>query len=438
MFKERNLKILVKIGALKQMKIHKYFKFIAVVAGMIAFLPGFEIFHKTSDGTIRTVVIDPGHGGNDTGNKGTGRKLKKEKDIALEVSLLVGKYIKENLPDVKVIYTRDRDVFVPLYERTNIANRAKADLFISIHCDAYTSPVAFGATTFVMGMNHSEENMRVAIQENSVIFLEEDYKIRYEGFDPTKPETYIALTLYQNAHLNQSIEFGQMVQNQFRERAKRKDRGVRQQPLYVTSRTSMPAVLIELGFLTNPAEEDFLNTVEGQEIMASAIYRAVKEYKNTVEARSRKSVPPALSQSATGKVDSRKKAGSTSDGSQPPVTSSADESASDATTSNPASESSKNPLENDQVKGVHFRVQIETSSTPKPKSDKVFQAEENVIEIKEGNLYKYQICCFRSMAEAVATQNKVRKKGFKDAFVAPYNGTQRISVIDAEKLIKGK
>ncbi|MFN4299205.1 MAG: N-acetylmuramoyl-L-alanine amidase [Thermaurantimonas sp.] len=420
------------------MKIHKYFKFTAVVFGMFVFLPGFEIFHKASDGTIRTVVIDAGHGGNDTGNKGTGRKQKKEKDIALEVSLLVGKYIKENLPDVKVVYTRDRDVFVPLYERTNIANRAKADLFISIHCDAYTSPVAFGATTFVMGMNHSEENMRVAIQENSVIFLEEDYKLRYEGFDPTKPETYIALTLYQNAHLNQSIEFGQMVQNQFRERAKRKDRGVRQQPLYVTSRTSMPAVLIELGFLTNPAEEDFLNTREGQELMASAIYRAVKEYKTTVEARSRKSIPLTPASDVAGKTEPYKRTNPTAGNQTKNTSASSQETATETPSATPSSEPTKNLLETDLGKGVHFRVQIETSSSQKSKGDKVYQIDEGVIEVKEGNLYKYQICCFQSMAEAVSTQNKVRKKGFKDAFVAPYNGSKRISVIEAENLIKSQ
>ncbi|WP_124398229.1 N-acetylmuramoyl-L-alanine amidase family protein [Thermaurantimonas aggregans] len=419
------------------MKIHKYFKFIAVVVGMEIFLPGFEIFHLSSDGTIRTVVIDAGHGGYDTGNKGTGRKQKKEKDISLEVALLVGKYIQENLPGVKVVYTRDRDVFVPLYERTNIANRVKADLFISIHCDAYTSPVAFGATTFVMGMNHSEENMRVAIQENSVIFLEDDYKVRYEGFDPTKPETYIALTLYQNAHLNQSIEFGQMVQNQFRERAKRKDRGVRQQPLYVTSRTSMPAVLIELGFLTNPAEEDFLNTRQGQEIMASAIYRAVKEYKTTVEARSRKSMPPAPAGDVAGNIEPQKRAIPGGENQSNNMTASTREMIAENPSATPHAESSKNPSEAHLANGVHFRVQIETSSTQKPKDDRLFQLEESVIEVKEGNLYKYQICCFRSMNEALTVQNKMRKKGFKDAFVAPYNGAQRISVIDAENLRKG-
>lgn len=394
---------------------------------MILFLPGFESFKDINDGAIRTVVIDPGHGGHDTGNRGTGRKPKKEKDIALEVSLLVGKYIRENLPDVKVIYTRDRDVFVPLYERTNIANRAKADLFISIHCDAYTSPAAFGSTTFVMGTTHSDENMRVAIQENSVIFLEEDYKVRYEGFDPTKPETYIALTLYQNAHLNQSIEFGQMVQDQFRDRAKRKDRGVRQQPLYVTSRTSMPAVLIELGFLTNPAEEEFLNSKDGQEIMASAVYRAVKEYKNTVEARTRKSIPALREQTADNNLSASAQAPAAS-GNQ----------ASQSHIPNNTTDNSAAENHAPENKGVHFRVQLETTTSPKPKQDKLFQVDTRVIEVKEGNLYKYQICCFNSLNEAVQIQNKIRKNGYKDAFVAPYHGDQRISIIDAERLLQSK
>lgn len=431
------MKILVKICDSLKMNVNKSFRFWALLTAMVLFLPGFEVFKDLNDGGIRTVIIDPGHGGYDTGNKGTGRKLKKEKDIALDVSLLVGKYIRENLPDVKVIFTRDKDVFVPLYERTNIANRAKADLFISIHCDAYTSPVAFGSTTFVMGMNHSEENMRVAIQENSVIFLEEDYKVRYEGFDPTKPETYIALTLYQNAHLNQSIEFGQMVQDQFRDRAKRKDRGVRQQPLYVTSRTSMPAVLIELGFLTNPSEEDFLNSKDGQEIMASAIYRAVKEYKTTVESRSRRSAPPIAPVSTHAqKVDDDKiqkypqpSAGLATD--QSPIS------------SNSSGLSRREGETADEKKeftteGVHFRVQLETSSTPKSQKDKIFTVAEGIIEVKEGSLYKYQICCFKSLLEATNAQNLIRKKGYKDAFVAPYNGSTRISIPDAENLLGSK
>ncbi|MFN3952091.1 MAG: N-acetylmuramoyl-L-alanine amidase [Thermaurantimonas sp.] len=403
---------------------------------MILFLPGFEVFRDISEGGIRTVVIDPGHGGYDSGNKGTGRKSKREKDVALDVSLLVGKYIQENLPDVKVIYTRNSDVFVPLYERTNIANRAKADLFISIHCDAYTTPAAFGSTTFVMGTNHSEENMRVAIQENSVIFLEEDYKVRYEGFDPTKPETYIALTLYQNAHLNQSIEFGQMVQNQFRERARRKDRGVRQQPLYVTSRTSMPAVLIELGFLTNPSEEDFLNSKEGQEIMASAIYRAVKEYKTTVESRGRLSAPlPIASAQKTPSSEEKPKTTGTE------VPSASGGQAAPIPQSTESASTNKVPIHSTQnigISGVHFRVQIETSTNSKDKKDKIFSLVENVTEVKEGTLYKYQICCFTSIKEATAMQNLMRKKGFKDAFVAPYNGSKRISIADAENLLQSR
>ena len=433
------MKILVKASLSLGMKFNNQFRFLAVLAAMFLFLPGFDVFRNVTEGGIRTVIIDPGHGGYDTGNKGTGRKLKKEKDIALDVSLLVGKYIKENIPDVKVIYTRDRDVFVPLYERTNIANRAKADLFISIHCDAYTTPVAFGSTTFVMGMNHSEENMRVAIQENSVIFLEEDYKVRYEGFDPTKPETYIALTLYQNAHLNQSIQFGQMVQNQFRDRAKRKDRGVRQQPLYVTSRTSMPAVLIELGFLTNPAEEDFLNSTQGQEIMASAIYRAVKEYKSTVESKSStiaplSKIPPAQAQIQEDVPKQGESSPGSTTSSQVQPSSSASLSRKSSATS---AESSGNTGEIESM-GVHFRVQIETSASPKNKTDNIFKAIENLTEVKEGSLYKYQICCFNSMKQAIDVQNLMRKKGYKDAFVAPYNGSQRISIVDAENLLKGR
>ncbi|MCH8546666.1 MAG: N-acetylmuramoyl-L-alanine amidase, partial [Cryomorphaceae bacterium] len=252
---------------------------------MLLFIPGYEAsWLPTNDDKFTLVVIDAGHGGKDPGNLGTGRYRSREKDVALQVSLKLGAYIEQNLKDVKVVYTRKDDRFVELHERAAIANRQKADLFISIHCDAFTNPQAFGASTYVMGRGQGDKQMRVAMQENAVITLEDNFEEQYEGFDPSRPETYIALSLYQNAFLEQSVAFAQKVQDQFRERAKRKDRGVKQQPLVVTSRTTMPAVLIELGFLTNRFEEDFLQSDNGQNLMASAIYRAVRDYKEKREA----------------------------------------------------------------------------------------------------------------------------------------------------------
>ncbi|MDP4578399.1 MAG: N-acetylmuramoyl-L-alanine amidase, partial [Schleiferiaceae bacterium] len=237
---------------------------------------GFQPAARMSD-EIRTVVIDAGHGGKDPGNLGTRRYKKTEKDVALAVALLVEKYILERHPNIKVVMTRRDDSYPTLHERTVIANRAQGDVFISIHCDAAENRSAYGSSTYVMGKDHDDEN-RVAMRENSVI-LQEDNQDVYEGFDPTKPESYIMLTMFQYAFIQQSVELAQQVQNSFRDDVGRKDRGVKQQPLYVTSRSAMPAILIELGFLTNSAEEDYLITDQGQDEMARSIARSFGQYK---------------------------------------------------------------------------------------------------------------------------------------------------------------
>lgn len=232
---------------------------------------------------MKTVVIDPGHGGQDPGNLGTGRYKKKEKDIALDVALRVGGFIKELFPDIKVLYTRDKDVFIGLNERADVANKAEADLFLSIHCNAAKNPEAYGVETFTLGLHKNDENLQVAMKENQAIFLEDDYETKYEGFDPTSPESIIALTIMQSAFLEQSLKISSYIQRQFKEKVGRKDRGVKQAGFLVLRRTTMPSILIELGFLTNKAEEDFLNTENGRLIMASAIFKGFKDYKERVE-----------------------------------------------------------------------------------------------------------------------------------------------------------
>jgi N-acetylmuramoyl-L-alanine amidase len=228
-------------------------------------------------------VLDAGHGGKDPGNLGTGRYKENEKEIALKVTLMVGKYISEEFPDVKVLYTRIDDSYPTLRGRTDFANDNNADLFISIHCDAFGKSSAYGTSSHVMGLDYSEKNLRVAQKENSVIYLEDNYQENYDGFDPNTPESYIIFSLTQNVYLDQSIQIANNVQKQFTERVKRKNRGVKQAPFWVTSRVNMPSVLIELGFLTNPDEEDFLHSENGQIYMASAIFRAFKEYKETLD-----------------------------------------------------------------------------------------------------------------------------------------------------------
>lgn len=359
---------------------------------------------------VHTVVIDAGHGGHDPGNLGTRRYKTTEKDIALQVALKVGSYITENFKDVKVIYTRDKDVFVDLKERAQIANRAEADLFISIHCDAFTKPTVSGATSLVMGKNHDDDNLRVAIQENSVIYLEENYEEKYEGFDPNKPESYIAFTVYQSAFMLQSVSFAQKVQDQFRERVQRRDRGVKQQPLMVTKMAVMPSALIELGFLTNPEEEDFLNSEKGQAYMASAIYRAFKEYKEEREqfhlAIKPREEPPA--KEIPKPVIQKEK---TNIESQPPV-------------------------KQDVANEVYYTVQIATSGRKKETKPENFNGIEGVDFYLDGSLYKYIVGRTTDIKTAEALKMKMKEAGFKDAFVVALADGKRVSLSEADKLLE--
>jgi N-acetylmuramoyl-L-alanine amidase len=232
------------------------------------------------DSKVDVVVIDAGHGGHDNGTHG---RLLKEKDLALNIALKVGNYIEKNIPGVKVIYTRKDDRYLALDERASIANKNKADLFICIHANANPNTKAFGTETFVMGLHKDEGNLAIAQRENSVILMDENYEERYEGFNPNSPESYILFTLTQSAYQESSLKFAQKVENQFKERVGRLSRGVKQAGFVVLWRTTMPSVLIETGFLTNSTEEKFLAGEEGQDLIASGIYRAFKEYKNEVE-----------------------------------------------------------------------------------------------------------------------------------------------------------
>jgi N-acetylmuramoyl-L-alanine amidase len=232
------------------------------------------------DSKVDVVVIDAGHGGHDEGTHG---RLLKEKDLALSIALKVGSYIEKNIPGVKVIYTRKDDRYIALDERAAIANKNKADLFICIHANANPNTKAFGTETFVMGLHKDEGNLAIAQRENSVILMDENYEERYEGFNPNSPESYILFTLIQSAYQEASLKFAQKVESQFKDRVGRISRGVKQAGFVVLWRTTMPSVLIETGFLTNSTEEKFLAGDEGQELIASGIYRAFKEYKSEVE-----------------------------------------------------------------------------------------------------------------------------------------------------------
>jgi N-acetylmuramoyl-L-alanine amidase len=232
---------------------------------------------------LRTLVIDPGHGGQDPGALGA---KSKEKDIVLAVGLKLGQLINEKNNDVKVIFPRSSDVFIPLHERADIANRNKADLFISIHANANNNRTIFGSETYSMGLHTNEKNLEVAQKENAVITFEKDYSTHYEGYDPNSAESFIIFQLVQNTYMGQSLEFAGFVQNNFEKQAKRYNRGVRQAGFLVLWKTAMPSVLIEVGFVTNPTEEKYMLTEEGQLKLANAIYKAFSEYKIQIESKS--------------------------------------------------------------------------------------------------------------------------------------------------------
>ena len=230
---------------------------------------------------VSVVVIDPGHGGKDPGTHG---KNLREKDVALKISLALGGYIERNMPNVKVIYTRKDDTFIELNERAEIANRANADLFICIHANSVPGRDTQGTETYVMGLHVTEQNFSVSKRENSVMLLDENYKEKYEGFDPSSPESYILFSLAQSAYQESSLKFAEKIEAQFKNKAGRNSLGVKQAGFWVLWKTTMPSVLIEVGFLTNQKEEQFLGSLQGQDAMAASIYRAFKDYKTQMEA----------------------------------------------------------------------------------------------------------------------------------------------------------
>ncbi len=229
---------------------------------------------------IDKIVLDPGHGGYDSGASG---KNSREKDITLAIALEAGKLIKERLPDVEVIFTRTDDTFVKLHDRAETANQNDADLFISIHCNSSPSAKAFGAETYVMGLHKTNENLKVAKAENAAILLEDNYQEQYDGFDPNSDEDYNMLNMFQSANMEQSLEFSQLLQDQMRTTAGLYDRGVRQAGFVVLYLTTMPGVLLETGFLSNPGEERFLLEPEHQREIANAVANAVTEYKQATD-----------------------------------------------------------------------------------------------------------------------------------------------------------
>ena len=230
---------------------------------------------------VKKIIIDAGHGGKDSGAVG---KISKEKDIALRIALELGKLVKQNMKDVSILYTRQTDVFIPIYQRACIANKNNVDVFISIHCNAVEkNKSAHGVEIFTMGLDKSMKNLAVTKRENSVILIEDNYKEHYQGFNPKLPESHILFSLYQNAYTENSLKLAQHIQMDFKQRSKRRCRGVKQDAILVLWQTSSPSVLVEVGFITNPEEEKYLNSKTGQIEIATSIFEGLKRYKLDIE-----------------------------------------------------------------------------------------------------------------------------------------------------------
>ena len=333
------------------------------------------------------VVLDAGHGGHDSGNRGNGYY---EKNIALSIAIKTGK-ILEKIKGIKVIYTRKSDVFVNLIERANIANKADADLFISIHCDAFTSSKAYGAGTFVLGLHENERNFKVAQKENSVIFLEEDYQKNYDGFNPNDPESVISLILMQETYLDQSIAVANTIQKSFVQNLSRKDRTVKQAGFIVLKYTYMPSVLVETGFLTNVSEGAFLNSANGQVNMASAISKAIVNYKNFRDASF--IAGEVIREENTVKTET---------------------------------------LNNDKVDhSLLFKVQIAASKNKLKLKPYNFKGLKEISRIKSGKLYRYYFSQSNTYEKAQQRLKQAKRKGYSKAFIVAFDGDKKITISEA-------
>ncbi|WP_243349043.1 N-acetylmuramoyl-L-alanine amidase [Parabacteroides sp. FAFU027] len=336
------------------------------------------------------VIIDAGHGGKDPGAIGS---FSKEKDINLAIALQVGEMIKTRNPNVKVIYTRDGDYFVELQERANIANRSKAQLFISVHTNSSTSSASYGAETYTMGLRRSNENLAVARRENAVILLEDNYKVKYEGFDPNSSESYIMFETLHDRFMDQSISMATNIQKEFRGNDIT-DRGVRQDVFLVLRNTGMPSVLVEVGYISNRNDENFLNSKSGQQKVANAIYNAFVQFKRNYDKRQ-----------GTLSIEQR-----------PQITEKKDTAEREST----RVVTSKNQEE------VIYKVQILASPFQLKANSSEFKGEKNIDFYKEKGLYKYTIGNTSDLKEINRLRSELSRK-FKDCFVIGYcNGEKFI------------
>lgn len=341
------------------------------------------------------VVIDPGHGGKDAGALGT---ISKEKDIVLKVGLKVRELLRKQDPGIAVLMTRSTDVFIGLNERADYANRNHADLFVSIHANSVKSKSARGIETYTLGLARSEENLRVAMKENSVILKEDDYKTKYEGFDPNSTESYIMFEFMQNKNMESSIKLAQNVQKNLVVGGRRVNRGVKQNIFLVLRRTSMPSILIELGFISDRQEENYMNSVAGIDEMARSISSAVIKYKQDLD----KKLSAQSAQSAP----------------QPPA-----EEVNASTKTSVHAETQKASAPEGEKR---YRIQILTHSKKIDPSDARFKGYGQHLKCyRDGDQYKYTLYDFASQKEALEQQKKL-KKVFNGCFIVTFVGDKRV------------
>lgn len=363
-----------------------------------------------------TIVLDAGHGGHDAGAVGS---FSKEKNINLRYTLLVGDMIKKNIPDAKVIYTRDKDVFVDLNERARIANRNKADLFVSIHTNSSKNTSANGMETFTLGVSRSKENMEVAMLENSVIKLEEDYETKYEGFDPNSVDSYIMFEFMKDQYTDRSITCADFIQTKMINTSKRNDRGVRQAGFLVLRATAMPSVLVELGFISNKDEEKYLNNNENQVKLATAIFNGIKEYKHELDKKSGGSVnSEELKAEVTEPVEVT----------QPKKDLEAKE--------ENKGELTKEKEEITANSEYEFYIQYLVSKNNYSLDNAVFKGHTPTKVLNENNLYKYLIGPFD--VNTVFTKRNEITKYFPDAFIVAYKEGKKVSTPEAIQEAKDK
>ena len=379
---------------------------------------------------IRKVVIDPGHGGQDPG---CSYKQFKEKDIVLNVALRLGELIKDNFSDVEVIYTRKTDVFIPLYERGNIANKAGADLFFSIHVNAARSSAAAGTETFVMGVDKAGRNLDIAMKENDVITFEDDYSAKYQGYVPGSSESFIIFSLMQYSYQGQSLTLANMVQRQYVRNTAMGNRGVKQAGFLVLWNAAMPSILTELGFISNAGDRALLTTRSGQEKLARSLFNAFSEYMAKSEGHSSWQT---LSNASTAEDEAmdRTDGDATANGTGGSASSGNPSPGSSNTNGNTSSPGIYPTQDTAPGTKVDYRVQIMTSDRKVPKNSSRFGPYRGeVTEMITGGVYKYYVGCVASYKEALSLQSKLRSQ-FKDAFVVPFLGDKRITIAEARRL----